>query len=117
MLEPGIDFAIFSLSPGSASLLAMGGVINDSDVFFTDFTGLFAVYATAGSLGLLGDPAGGFIPRPYPPAPGMIDGLDALDIVAVPEPTTLVLVGLALAGAAGYRWRQRRLAARALLVR
>jgi hypothetical protein len=97
VLEPTIDYALFSLSPGSASLLPMMGLINDADVFFTDFTGLFATYAPAGALGLIGDPTGGFGPRTVPPflIPESIiaDGLDALDVV--PEPSSMLLAGLA----------------------
>jgi hypothetical protein len=40
--EPALDFALFTLSPGSASLVALG--LPASTVFFTDFTGAFAVY-------------------------------------------------------------------------
>ncbi|MEX2318148.1 MAG: hypothetical protein WD669_13400 [Pirellulales bacterium] len=105
-LEPGIDYALFSLGTGSASLGALAGLVNDSDVLFTDFTGLFAVYAPAGALGLLGDPAGGFFPRPYVGIAGPIDGLDALDVVPIPEPASLVLATWTLAlvwGLAGGR--------------
>ncbi len=40
--EPALDFALFTLSPGSATLMALG--LPASTVFFTDFTGAFAVY-------------------------------------------------------------------------
>jgi hypothetical protein len=48
--EPGIDFALFSLAPGSATLGALG--LSAGTVFFTDFTGAFAVYAFEKDLGL-----------------------------------------------------------------
>jgi hypothetical protein len=47
----GVDFALFSLSPGSADLAAFGN--SPADVFFTDFSGSYAVYASAADLGLL----------------------------------------------------------------
>ena len=67
--EPIIDYALFSLAPGSASLMAFG--VDAADVCFTDFTGAFAVYAPSATLGLMGAP-GGF--------PGTGDNLDALEI-------------------------------------
>jgi hypothetical protein len=64
------DKALFSLADGSPSLVAGanpnmpgGGPFAPGDVFFTDFTGVIKLYATANHLGLL--------PR---------DELDALDI-------------------------------------
>lgn len=105
-LEPGVDYALFSLAPGSASLAPMLGLINDSDVFYSDFTGLFGVYATAASLGLWGDPAGGFLPRPWPAQPGMGDGLDALDVVPEPASTALLLSSATAFGL--LVWRRRR---------
>jgi hypothetical protein len=109
LLEPGIDYALFSLGTGSMSLAALGGLINDSDVLFTDFTGLFALYAPAGALGLIGDPAGGFFPRPVLVGPTFpIDGLDALDVLAViPEPASLVLAAWAFAAVWGLADRRR----------
>jgi hypothetical protein len=66
--EPGKDFALFSLAPGSASLVAFN--LNAADVFFTDFTGAFAVYASDVDLGLVGAPGG------RPTAGDNIDGLE-----------------------------------------
>ncbi|HEB60566.1 MAG TPA: hypothetical protein ENJ06_01960 [Phycisphaeraceae bacterium] len=48
--EPAKDFALFTLSPGSASLQVLG--LSPGTVFFTDFTGAFAVYAFSRDLGL-----------------------------------------------------------------
>jgi hypothetical protein len=67
--EPVIDYALFSLAPGSASLPTLG--LSAADVFFTDFTGAFAVYAPSLSMGLTGAP-GGF--------PGAGDNVDAMEI-------------------------------------
>ncbi len=53
--QPGVDCAIFSLSPGSASLAAinaMGFPVNPGTVFVTDFSGGFAAYLYANTLGL-----------------------------------------------------------------
>jgi len=68
--ERGIDYALFSLSPGSANLMQIPG-LSPSDIFFTDFSGWFATYATSADIGLLPD-----------------DNVDA----AIPEPATLVLL-------------------------
>ena len=97
--EPGRDFALFSLAPGSASL--MPGVftpagLSASDVFFTDFTGAFGVFAFPGDTGLL------------PGAPGFPfqnqSNIDALEI-RVPEPAGLGLLMIAVAGTAlRRRW-------------
>jgi hypothetical protein len=96
-VEPGIDYALFSLSPGSTSLVAFG--LNSSDVFFTDFTNAFALYAPSASLGLIGVPGG---------EPLVGDNIDALEIQPIPEPTSLLLLGLGLAGLAGYGWKRRK---------
>jgi hypothetical protein len=74
--EPAIDFALFSLAPGSASLAVFG--LNAADVFFTDFTGAFAVYASDVDLGLLGAPGG---------APTAGDNIDGLEIRRLGNPT------------------------------
>ncbi|MCB9845873.1 MAG: hypothetical protein H6811_07820 [Phycisphaeraceae bacterium] len=91
--EPAIDYALFSLGPGSATLsfLAAAGLpVDPATVFFTDFTGSFGIYAYGTDLGI--DPAGMF------PGFANIDGLDF-----VPAPGTLSL--LALAGIAARRRR------------
>lgn len=59
VLEPVIDFALFSLAPGSATLTALqaAGVPADAgSIFFTDFTGVFAIYAFSSDLGLTNNP-------------------------------------------------------------
>lgn len=58
VLDPGVDYALFSLSPGSQSLHIYPGV-NAADIFFTDFRGSFATFAGDDDLGLSGtvDPA------------------------------------------------------------
>jgi hypothetical protein len=67
--EPGDDYALFSLAPGSASLAQWQ--LDAADVFFTNFTGTFWLYAPSSSLGLSGVPGG---------APGFThDNVDALD--------------------------------------
>jgi hypothetical protein len=53
--EPGRDYAIFSLSETSASLAALraaGFPVDGSTVFFTDFTGTFAIYLYGSQLGV-----------------------------------------------------------------
>lgn len=58
--EPAKDCAIFSLSPGSATLVALQGAgfpVEGGTIFFTDFSGLFAVFAHSNDLGLR-SPAG-----------------------------------------------------------
>ena len=45
------DFALFSLAPGSVALAALGN--SPADIFFTDFSGSYAIYASAADLGLL----------------------------------------------------------------
>jgi hypothetical protein len=50
--EPVTDYALFSLAPGSASLARFG--LDAADVFFSDFSGAFAVYASSAVLGLAG---------------------------------------------------------------
>lgn len=49
--QTNVDYALFTLSPGSASLAAFG--LSAGDVFFTDFNGSFLTFATACDLGLL----------------------------------------------------------------
>lgn len=55
--QPGVDAILFSLAPGSPSLLQTGR--NAGDVFFSDFSGNFGVYAAAREIGLRPNPGGG----------------------------------------------------------
>ena len=47
--NPGLDFALFSLAPGSPSL----GGLSPATIFVTSFAGAFCVYTPANQLGLL----------------------------------------------------------------
>jgi hypothetical protein len=74
--EPTIDYALFSLAPGSVSLAQWQ--LDAADVFFTDFQNNFWLYAPAGSLGLRSLPGG---------EPGHNgDNVDALDPPLEPCP-------------------------------
>ena len=68
LVEPVIDYALFTLAPGSASLGAIG--LDAGDVFFTDFTGLFALYAPSPSLGVVPQPPG------FPYQTSNVDAMD-----------------------------------------
>jgi hypothetical protein len=72
--QPGIDYAIFSLAPGSPSLKSDLG-LSAGDLFFTDFSGAFGRYARASELGLL---TGG-------PHPGGGDNIDAADFMCMAD--------------------------------
>jgi hypothetical protein len=92
----GPDFALFSLSPGSASLASLAGGapgIDAATIFFTDFSGLFAVYAFGSDLGI--DAQG-------PLSLNEFANVDALAIV--PAPSSLALLGIG----AGLLARRRR---------
>jgi len=91
--QGGIDYALFSLAPGSASLSAAGFNLSANDVLFTDFTNRFAVYALSTDLGMFAALGG---------AAMIGDNIDALEI---PEPATLSL--LAIGGLALIRRRRR----------
>jgi len=91
------DYALFSLtafSPGtfttSGASYSPGvlGALSPGDVLLTMFNGQFSLYASAGSLGLRDD-----------------DELTAIHTRAVPEPSSLALIGLGLTIA----WRLRRI--------
>jgi hypothetical protein len=73
--EPTVDYALFSLSPGSSSLAQYG--LNPGDVFFTNFTGAFWTFASARQLGL----------EEYF-AFELLDNVDALEVL-VPGDATL----------------------------
>lgn len=85
-VEPGLDYALFSLAPGSASLAAFG--LSADEVFFTDFTGVFATYVFPTDVGLF---PGGMLPFSG-------DNIDALEITVVPEPCSIVLAVFGLVG-------------------
>ncbi len=60
VLDPGLDEALFSLHPGSPSVLlgpdgiaATGDEVSAADIFYTSFTGGNVLYASAAALGLL----------------------------------------------------------------
>jgi hypothetical protein len=74
--EPNIDYALFSLAPASFSLSFYQ--LDAADVFYTNFSGTFWLFAPSGTLGLVGVPGG------YPPGGG--DNVDALDPAALPCP-------------------------------
>lgn len=95
--EAGRDYALFSLAPGSETLGALASLgISAGDVFFTDFSGSFAVYAFAADLGL----PSGMASFPFQNQ----SNIDALEIAVVPEPAAAVL--LAVGGlAVGVRRR------------
>ncbi len=69
--EPGIDAVLFSLAPGSASLNYPN--MSPGDVFFSDFSGAFATYASVDELGLdEGSIVGG-------------DNMDALEVLCAAD--------------------------------
>jgi hypothetical protein len=72
--QPGVDYAIFSLAPGSPSLRSDLG-LSAGDLFFTDFSGAFGRYARASELGL----------RSGGPHPGGGDNIDAADFMCMAD--------------------------------
>ena len=85
VVDPGMDYALFSLSHGSASLNQWG--LTESDIFFTNFTGAFWLFATDLDLGLAGGP--GMLPGDnvdaletlYPGDANLDDCVDGLDYI------------------------------------
>jgi hypothetical protein len=84
VVDPGVDYALFSLSPGSQSLHIYPGV-NAADIFFTDFRGSFATFAGDDDLGLSGtvnpaelDGGGGFDGAGQGAGSGSTDNVDAI---------------------------------------
>ena len=79
----GPSYALFSLSPGSASVMALSGgvpAIDAATIFFTDFSGLFAVYAYGSDLGV--DPMGPLSQNVY----ANVDALAIEVMGTVPDP-------------------------------
>ena len=72
--EPGVDYALFSVSPGSQILNTwvgpQGQTIDAGAILFTDFTGTFSVYLFSSDLGL----------APVPGMPAGVINIDALDM-------------------------------------
>jgi hypothetical protein len=68
--QPTIDCALFSLAPGSATLVALG--LSAGDILYTDFSGAFAVYAYAFEIGVTWQGGG---------AIGADDNVDAIDFI------------------------------------
>jgi hypothetical protein len=91
--QSGVDYALFSLAPGSATLNSLG--LSSSDVFFTDFSGAFALYAASSGLGLVPSIGG----APF----GGDDNIDALELQQIPEPSTHLLLAAGLAILAALR--------------
>ena len=90
ILDPDFDEALFSLAPGSPSL---GAAFSPGDIFYTDFDGTFSLWTGANQIGLM-----------------FVDNLNALDVKpCVPEPCTLLVVLLGLAGIGPFRTRRRRI--------
>ena len=85
VVDPAADYALFSLSHGSTSLNQWG--LTEADIFFTDFTGGFWLFARDVELGLVGGP--GMLPGDnvdaletlYPGDANLDDCVDGLDYV------------------------------------
>jgi len=86
--EAFIDYALFSLAPGSATLfalLAAGLPVDPATIFFTDFSGAFGIYAFGTDLGIL----------PVDMFGAPFANVDGIDFRAIPAPGTLAALGLA----------------------
>jgi hypothetical protein len=87
-VDPGLDYACFTLAPGSATLFALqaaGYRVTAGDVLFTDFQGYFYIYLYDADLGVAN--------APIPPLPiiNAIDvNIDALDLTKDPEPVPYI---------------------------
>jgi len=97
-LDPGTDYAIFSLAPGSPFLLSGG--FSPADIFVTDFTGLNALYLSAASIGMLPtDNVDGIDVEVWSEEGDSPFGFGTVEVWEIPEPLTLGLMavgGLAL---------------------
>ncbi len=77
--EPGLDYALFSLAPGSATLAVIGLPEDAGAVFLTDFQGFFYTYVWSFDIGVG--------PFPIPPLPGIPQpdvNVDALEVAIDP---------------------------------
>lgn len=93
VLDPGLDTAYFSLSFFSPSTFTGGaGAFSPGDILVTDFTGGFGLYAPAAAIGL--------------------DPFDELNALSNPEPGSLALLSVGLAGFAVQRRRKQKQAQR-----
>ncbi|MCP4150103.1 MAG: hypothetical protein GY757_20315 [bacterium] len=77
-LDPGLDYACFTLAPGSTTLFALqaaGFQVTAGDILFTDFQGFFYIYLYETDLGVGNAP----IP-PLPYIKAIDTNVDALDL-------------------------------------
>jgi hypothetical protein len=84
VLEPGIDYAGFTLAPGSATLTAltaMGYQVNAAAIFLTDFQGFFYLYLYSNDIGVGNGPN-----PPLPIIPYVDINVDAMDLTIDPTP-------------------------------
>jgi len=84
VLEPGLDYAGFTLAPGSATLAALNGMgfaVNAATIFMTDFRGYFYLYLFDTDLGVGNGPN-----PPLPIIPYADINIDALELTIDPEP-------------------------------
>lgn len=84
VLEPGIDYAGFTLAPGSATLTALtraGYAVNAASIFMTDFQGYFYLYLFDTDIGVGNGPV-----PPLPGVPNVDINVDALELTIDPAP-------------------------------
>jgi hypothetical protein len=91
--EPGVDYAGFSLAPGSATLTALvnaGYAVNAASIFMTDFQGFFYLYLFDTDIGVGNGPN---VTTPPPQGPGPLPvipyvdiNVDALELTIDPPP-------------------------------
>jgi hypothetical protein len=84
LLEPGIDYAGFTLAPGSGTLTTLAGMgyqVSAASIFVTDFQGFFYLYLYATDIGV------GNNPNPPLPFIQNVDiNVDAMDLTIDPAP-------------------------------